>query len=228
MRKCFALLTVSWILGCGGGGGGDLSFQEMCDKGAAAMCDNASRCGSTQAKADCIAQSKAQYCGSGVEQYCGVGMTFQSSKASACLDALDGLACMELDTIPSACTAEALCTSSSGSPPQTTPGEACHALTSDPDSCNPKASLCIAAGTVSSCPGKALCVGDSAGMTCAAPCTADADCLSAGAGLVCLQDCTVAIINGFCITPKAKAKLAQYTCNDTRSASATGLSSWSL
>lgn len=155
-------------------------------------------------------------------------MTFQSSKASACLDALDALACTELDAMPTACAPEALCASQGGSTPVGTPGEACHALTSDPNSCDPKAALCYAAGTVSSCPGKALCVGDSAGMTCAAPCTADADCLSAGAGVVCLQECTVAILKGFCITPKAKAKLAQYTCSDARSASTTGRSGWAL
>jgi hypothetical protein len=225
-------LLMAGILGLGlagcGGGEGSLSFQDMCDQGAAAMCGKASSCGSSQSKADCIAQAKAQNCVGGVEQYCGVGMTFQSSKASACLDALEALTCTELDTMPTACGPEALCGSQGGSTPVGTPGEACHALSGDPNSCDPKASLCYAAGKSSSCPGKAACVGDITGMTCAAPCTADADCLSAGAGLVCLQDCTVIILNGFCVTPKAKAKLVQYTCSDARSADAAGMSGWSL
>jgi hypothetical protein len=192
------------------------------------MCEKASGCGSNQSNADCIAQGKAQNCAGGVVQYCGVGMTFQSGKASACLNALDALTCSGLSTMPDACSPEVLCGSQGGSTPETTPGEACHALTSDPNSCDPKASLCYAAGTVSSCPGKALCVGDSAAMACAARCTVDDDCLSAGTGLLCLQDCTVTILKGYCISPKAKAKLAEYTCNDTRSASTPGMSGWAL
>ncbi len=217
----------AWLVACGGGSGGDLSFQDMCDQGAAAMCAKAKSCGSTQPAADCIAQGKAQNCAGGVEQYCGVGMTFQAGKATACLDALDALACDALDTIPSACTPEALCLSSSGSTPGTAQAEACHAPSSA-GACDASASVCFAAGTSSSCTDRALCLGDGTGMTCAAACKVDADCSSAGTGLLCLQGCALSIFNGYCVTPKAKAKLMQYECADPTYANAPGTSGWIL
>jgi hypothetical protein len=220
---------VGCLLGCGGGGksGGDLSFDDMCDQGATAMCEQASKCGSPQPKAECIAQGKALFCAGGEEQFCGVGMTVQPSKAAACLDALDALTCLTLSDRPTACTAEVLCASSSGSPPQTPQGTACKALESR-FTCDPKASLCYAAGDSSSCASNALCVGDSKGMTCAAPCEADADCLSAGAGLLCLQGCTKPIMNGFCVKAAAKAKFMQYECRDSDYADAPGTAGWIL
>ncbi len=233
MQKYFAFLTIVGLVGCGdgsdggGGGGGDLSFQDMCDQGAAKMCEKAQGCGSIQPTAECIAQGKAMNCLGGVEQFCGVGMTFQSSKVSACMAALDGLACADLNTVPAACTPETLCASQGGTPPITSPGEACTAV-SDSSSCDARAALCYAAGTSSSCANKALCVGDGTGMNCAATCAVDADCLSAGTGLVCLQGCAVAILNGYCVTPKAKAKFAQRTCSELTSSSASGIAGWSL
>jgi hypothetical protein len=219
---------VGWLVGCGGGGkgGGDLSFADMCDQGAAAMCKKASACGSNQSNAECIAQGKAQFCAGGQEQFCGVGMTVDPGKAAACLDTLDTLTCLTLSERPTACTAEMLC-ASSGSNPETPQGIACRSLQSS-YTCDPKASLCYAAGDSSSCTGQALCVGDSKGMTCAARCKADADCLSAGAGLLCLQGCTKAIMNGFCVKAAAKAKFMQYECRDSAYADSPGTSGWIL
>jgi hypothetical protein len=236
MRKyggLFLFGLLAWnVVACGGGGddggAGDLTFQELCDLGSARMCAQAASCGSTQAPADCIAEGKVQNCAGGVEQYCGVGKTFQSSKARACLQALEGLACAAMDTIPPACTPEVLC-SATGSTPAVTLGEACHAVGVS-NSCDPKASLCYAAGTVSSCAGQGLCVGDSAGMTCAAPCEVDADCLATGPGLACLRGCAMLILNGYCVTTKAKAKFLQNTnaCADPSHASSPGVSGWTL
>lgn len=206
------------------GGDSELSFQDMCDKAVTKMCGLMSTCSSPIP--DCVAQLKTQNCDGGPEVFCGSGSTYQPSKASSCLATLDALRCGALIEQPAACTPDALC-ASQGPAPQATPGEACQAL-GDPDSCDPKASLCFAAGTASSCPSKSLCLGDSTGTTCAARCATDADCATAGMGLVCMQDCTVAIINGFCMTPKTQAKFMQHTCTGTASASAAGISGWSL
>jgi hypothetical protein len=195
------------------------------------MCKKASSCGSMETTADCVAQAKALYCPGGVDQYCGGGMTFQPSKASACLDALDALACAAMATIPTPCTPEVLCTSPGGSTPTPASGETCHAVIpgrTDTDNCDPKASLCFAAGKPSSCANKALCVGDGTGMTCAAPCTVDADCLSVGTGLLCLQGCAVGILNGFCITPKIRTKLMETECSDSKYPDTTGTAGWAL
>jgi hypothetical protein len=217
-----------YLVGCGGSDGSSaLSFEDMCDQGSSVMCEKASGCGSTQPKADCIAQGKAQSCPGGQEQFCGVGLTVQSSKASACLDALGALTCSALDTVPTACTPEVLCTSSSqGGPATNTPqGEACHGGSAN--ECDAKASVCFAAGTSSSCPDKALCVGDSKGMNCAAPCTIDTDCLSASTGLVCMQGCPMSILNSFCVRPSVKTSFLKYSC-DGRNASTEGIVGWSL
>ena len=233
MRSKTAILMIGlcgvYLVGCGGSGGSSaLSFEDMCDQGASVMCEKASGCGSTQPKVDCIAQGKTQNCAGGQEQFCGVGLTVQSSKASACLDALGALTCSALSTVPTACTPEVLCTSSSqGGPATNTPqGEACHAVGST-NECDANASVCFAAGTSSSCPDKALCVGNSKGMNCAARCTIDTDCLSAGTGLICMQGCTMSILNSFCVKPTVKTAFLKYTCTDG-SASTGGIAGWSL
>ena len=178
MRRCRSLLALSSFglifVACGDGDGGEnggLSFAGMCDQGSTLMCKKASECGSTTPQAECIAESKAMFCAGGEEQFCGVGLTVQASKVAACLDTLETLTCLQLSERPTACTAEVLCGSSSGSPPTAAQGEACQARESSFE-CNPKASICYAAGTVSSCPSGGLCLGDSNGMNCAARCTA--------------------------------------------------------
>ena len=227
-RTAKFLILALWgtgLVGCGGSGGGDLSFQDLCDQGATLMCERASSCGSSVAKADCIAQGKALNCPGGVEQYCGVGLTFQASKAPTCLDALKALTCTTLDTEPAACTPDVLCGSSGPStPPQQ--GEACHVLDALYE-CSATASLCYGAGSVSSCPSRALCVGDSKGLYCASACTSDSDCLSAGQGLVCMQGCAAAILNGFCVKPSAKSSFLQKVCPGESSATS-GISGWAL
>jgi len=235
MHSKTAILMIGLCGGClvgcgssGSGGSSNLSFADMCDQGASVMCEKASGCGSTQPKADCIAQGKAQNCAGGQEQFCGVGLTVQSSKASACLDALGALTCSALNTVPTACTPEVLCASSSEGGPATnpSPGEACHVLVSGYE-CDAKASVCFAAGTSSSCPDRALCVGDSKEMNCAARCTVDTDCLSAGTGLVCMQGCEMSILNSFCVRPSVKASFLKYSCDGSNDSTG-GVAGWSL
>jgi len=87
--------------------------------------------------------------------------------------------------------------------------------------------VCYAAGTSSSCPDEALCVGDGKGMNCAVHCTIDTDCLSAGTGLVCMQGCPTSILNGFCVKTSAKTSFLEYAC-DGSEASTGGVAGWSL
>jgi hypothetical protein len=169
MRSKSKLLMISlcgaYLVGCDGsssGGGSSISFEDLCNQGSSLMCEKASSCGYTGSKADCIAQGKALNCSGGPERYCGAGLTYQSSKAPACLDALNALTCSTLDaSMPAACAPEVMCTSSSqgGEPTGTFRGEACQAVGVS-NSCDPNASVCFAAGTASSCPNGALCVGD--------------------------------------------------------------------
>jgi len=105
--------------------------------------------------------------------------------------------------------------SSSSGPPPSPPGEACHVRqTETPLACEASASLCYAAGTSSSCPNGALCVGDSKGMSCAPLCTQDSDCASSGAGLICMQGCQTRIMNGFCVEPGTRSRFLGTICLD--------------
>jgi hypothetical protein len=171
-----------------------------------------------------VAQLKARSCGGGLEQYCGAGATYIPSKAAACLDAVNSAGCELTEDMPPACAPSVVCSPApgGGGTPASTPGEACHAL-GDPGSCDAKATTCYAAGTGSSCPDQALCIGNASGMTCAAHCTTDADCASGGTGLVCMQGCAMTILNGFCVTPKLKETFVQATCTH---GNAGGLTGW--
>ncbi len=226
----------AWLVACGGDGGGgkdgssagSISFQDLCDLAAKKICDEINVCDSPVSKPDCIAQIKAANCPSGPEQYCGATGTYQASKAPACLDAINASGCELLESQPAECSPEVMCSSSSGGGSTTAPpsGAACKVLESTYE-CDPKASLCYAAGSSSSCAGEALCVGDINGLFCAARCTVDADCATTGTGLVCLQGCKVSILNGFCVTTQAKAKFLQRACTNG-SESAAGVAGWSL
>lgn len=224
MRNTLRMLGLcgAWLAACdGGGGAGDLSFQDMCEQGVVKMCALISTCSSPVP--DCVAELKALNCAGGPEQFCGVGSTFESSKAPACLATLDALGCEALREQPAACTPESLCSSSPHTGDASTPstGQACSVL-GDPEACAPEASVCYAAGTASSCPGRGLCAGDASGMTCATHCTADSDCSSAG--LVCIQGCEMPILEGFCVQRSLQERLLESTCPHGPASSVTGWS----
>lgn len=211
----------------GGAGGGGPSFEEMCDQGATKLCEQINACGTSYPMSTCVAEMKAMNCANGPEQFCGAGTTYQPSKASACLDALNSAGCELVDAPPAACSPTLLCSSSPGGDPIPGPsqGEACEILDRDYE-CAAKASTCYGAGEASSCAAGGLCIGDSKGVFCAARCSADADCAAAGTGLVCLQGCKTSILDGFCMKPQAKTRFLQGACANG-SASTTGISGWS-
>jgi hypothetical protein len=217
----------AWLVACGDGDGGP-SFGEMCDRGVTKLCEQINACGTSYPMSTCIAEMKAQNCANGPEQFCGAGSTYQPSKASACLAALNSARCELVEGPPAECSPEVVCSSSSGGDPipGQAQGEACSILEPGYE-CDPKASTCYGAGKSSSCAAGGLCIGDSTGVFCAAHCTVDADCTTADAGLVCLQGCKASIINGFCVKPEAKTKFIQGACKNG-SASTTAMSGWSV
>jgi hypothetical protein len=86
------------------------------------------------------------------------------------------------------------------------PGETCEMDFECPSS----AMLCMGVGVSSSCQGGGLCVGDSSGLACAAPCGSDADCAKQGPASVCLLDCAEPLLNGYCTTPEQDGELLSF------------------